>query len=243
VKFHKVMLLAFVVLLSFASVSRADMVTSSGYGFVPMANAINVVTLNDPNSSDIASSGLAQPGYNPVFLSFGFSVGGVTLPAGSTINSARLSFDFPVGVFPGFITSSWYVFMNPWNTFDGATFSDVSAVEYGAFVEVTSPHAAAPLFGLPGGTIDLLASGFGPDILVGDSLNLAGLASMNMTWNYDYTGYNAMTYTSMLATTVSQPHADLSVDYTAPVPEPGSLALLVTVLGSLSLCRKLRPWS
>lgn len=187
-----------------------------------------------------------QGGSSSLTTGFGLSVPGVTLPAGSVIQSATLSFTFPTasstasesisalnavdpgyevyysyscGIFDTCYESYWVPY-----GYDAPAYSGTGA-EYGDFTSVTSPDISATVTPSSSGTLDLMALGFGPDLASGDGLTLTGIATGDLSFGYVYSGYNSDSTTLIASTTTASPTAMLDVAYT-PAPEPQSLCLL-----------------
>lgn len=261
---HKAFLLALVALSCFATVGRADEMTSSGLTMVLGLPSAEYEVITKPLSSDVVSQGYNY--CNCSTVDFSFVVPGVTLPALSTIVSATLSFDFPGDMVPITDPTTSVVPVLPliWTgdslyiePYSGATYSSVFADEGGGFTSVSSPDnsAAVPaghlgLFPNPKGTIDLLGLGFGGDIQAGDPISLFGDSSSAIFMTIASTGNNAITITDADAVTASVPTATLDVVYTpyspppppppAPVPEPASVILLVTMLLAIAFVERKR---
>jgi hypothetical protein len=130
-----------------------------------------------------------------------------------------------------------------YNSYSAPGYS-VTGTLNGTFASVTSPDNSASLGSQNGGSIDLLAAGFGSDLAAGDSLTLSGNATSNLNFFYDYNGYNAYSTANMSANLNATPEATLNIDYTtAPAdptntPEPGSLAMLSIGMIGLGAMRK-----
>jgi hypothetical protein len=260
---HKAFLLALVALSCFASVGRADEMTSSGLTPVLGLPSAEYEVMTKALSSDVVSQRYNY--YNAPTFPFIVFVPGVSLPALSTIVSATLSFDFPgdtvpitdpttsvTPIVPYIYTGT--IIIEPWS---GATYSSVFAQEGGGFTSVGSLGISAPvppghlgLYPNPEGTIDLLALGFGADIQAGDSIDVYGRSVSAIFMTIASTGNNAITITDAEAITISVPTATLDVVYTpyspppppppAPVPEPASLILLLTVLLAVAFVERKR---
>lgn len=108
---------------------------------------------------------------------------------------------------------------------------------------MASPDNAASLGNQNGGSLDLLAAGFGSDLAAGDSLTLSGNATSNLFFLYTNDGFNFDSTANMFANLNATPQATLNIDYTsAPdptsAPEPGSFAMLGISIIGLGVMRK-----
>lgn len=97
------------------------------------------------------------------------------------------------------------------------------------FTNVTDGTATAAIHA---GSNDLLAMGFGPSLLAGNTLSVSGLAGLALTDSIFSYGYDADTLYSVSGSDPFNASGTLTVDYRLPTaaPEPGSAILLLTGL-------------
>jgi hypothetical protein len=106
------------------------------------------------------------------------------------------------------------------------------AIQTGTF-SLISGSFLAPSSAGPAGIDDLLALGFGPDLLAGVPITVFGSGSLTFFAVFVVPGTNSLTTFDVGASAIQVALAELSVTY-APIPEPASLILLGTGLVALA---------
>jgi hypothetical protein len=255
------------ILLSFSSLAYGDSLSSSGSSSVSVTAALNWTSNNCAASYSICSSNLNSSSFpSPTFS---VTVPGLTLPSNTVITDATLSFNFAntstaggysfasySAVDPGYYYTVSYPYSCGFSTcYNYSTYYysyTSSAPSYsvtgnldGTFASVSSPDNTASLGNQNGGSLDLLAAGFGSDLAAGDSLTLSGNATSSLNFLYTYDGYNANSTVNMSANLTATPQATLTIDYASipdpdpsDTPEPGSFAMLGLGIIGLGAMRK-----
>jgi hypothetical protein len=232
------------VMFFFGGVAWADSVSSSGFSIISVGTSVTVYSQNCGVSSYLCTS--YESSSSLPFGGFSISIPGASLPTGSAIDSATLTFNVPgnsTSVFSqqynyGPVNPGYYYrcgfFSTCFNQYSWQTGYLNGSFNLGGDVTgVSSPDHSALLAG-SSGSIDLIAAGFGTDLAAGDALTLSGFWNTSAGWGYGSTGYNSY-WTSTLTTDLfSTPTATLNVDY-VPTPEPSSALLLSTGLLSLGM--------
>lgn len=221
--------------LSPAPRALAGTITSTGSLSISLSPNDYYYSDNYALSSSIYYSGYGSV-YSPT-VGFTLAIPGVSLPPGSTIQSATLSFLFPSSAVGGGMITTYLSPVDAYSTYSCGFFStcytyypydaptyNVTGFEYGSFSSVMSPHDSSGIANLSGGTLNLLSLGFGPDLLAGDGLMLSGNASAYSSFYYTSFGYNAYSTTYLYSNTFSDPYATLDIQYRTA--EPGTLILL-----------------
>jgi len=239
----------------------ADSVTSNGFLIVGLSPTAQVTTENCGASYGVCGS--SSQSTEPV-STFALSVPGVSIPTGSTITGASLTFSLPSATASGGFSVvsvnivdrgyGYEVEVCPFTCYEEYEYYNYgySSPSYsvwgtisGAFTSLNSPDNSASLSG-NGETLDLLALGFGSDLAAGDSLTLSGTTSSTIGWN-TYPGYNSNSISDLFASPGTTVGANLEVDYTTgttdsdptSTPEPGTLNMIgAGLLGLVVLAKR-----
>lgn len=238
-----------VAVLVFGSVAAASPTTiiSTALTTIGLNPSANVYSNNYGANSGYGSY-ISSDGYNWYSYpngSFNLTVPGVTLPAGSILDSATLTFSFPTASAPG---SFYTTYLSPvdatytyyyscgfggfstcsgtgYNSYSAPSYS-VTGEEYGGFTSVVSAHGSQSLSG--SGSVNLLPS-FSSDLLAGNALTLSGTSGAYLSWYYTYYGYNGYSDSYLYSTVNTSPAATLTVQYST-TPEPATFILFGTGL-------------
>jgi len=253
-------------MLSFSSIAYGDSIYSSGSSSISVTATLSWTSNNCAVSSSICGTNLNSSNFpNPAFT---VTIPGVTLPSNTVITDATLSFSFANSSAPGGYSLTTYNAVDPgyWYTVEHSYscgffstcydyYNEYQSYSYapptysvtgsltGTFASVASPDNTASLGNQNGGSLDLLAAGFGSDLGAGDSLTLSGNASSDLFFLYTYDGFNANSTADMSANLDATPEATLNIDYTTvpdptDAPEPSSFAMLGVGILGLGVIRK-----
>lgn len=238
-----------VAVLVFASVAAASPTTIASTAFTTVSlNPYASVYSNNYGANGGYGGYISSEGYNWTNFpsaTFSLTVPGVTVPAGSILDSATLTFSFPSASAPGSFYTTYLSAVNPtytytyscgffgdstcygtgYNSYNPPSYS-VTGEEYGGFTSVVSTHGSQSLSG--SGSINLLTS-FSSDLLAGNALTLSGTSGAYLSWYYTYYGYNGYSDSYLYSTVNTSPSATLTVQYST-TPEPATFILFGTGL-------------
>jgi hypothetical protein len=232
----------------------AEAATITSTGSVTLENYYAKAELqytNCPDSSSACGTFVTSPDYT--IERFVLNIPGVSLPAGSTITSASLTYDLPYLVRDGVANLESFEPVDPNASAHPPVLYAMSAL-VALPMSLTSDGVTYTFpYNGPGsrGDLDLLAAGFGSQILAGDPLAFGGRAEpTQITWGFrtddDHpfadTGYNADSSFLLYVGFPSTPAAaTLEVTYElAAVPEPSAWATMLAGLAAIGAALRAR---
>ncbi len=232
-------------------------ISSSGGIQFTVAKSGQAEVVNFGNSSVVQS--VSCGGCGSEFFHVFFDVPVPALPSGATINSASLQLfnDSGPATAGGHLESLAAVQTGGCGipiTIGGPFFSitighigsctqrsawgTVAASQSGVFASIEIDGSSQSLGSIAVGTIDLLAMGFGPELLSEAPIRLEDVGRLDLNATLTDPGFNARSVFVIFGESLHTASATLTIDYTpAAVPVPSTLALLGIGLLALA-CRR-----
>jgi hypothetical protein len=236
-----------------------DFITASGGGGVSVG-ATGTLTFTDTfgsNSSNFTGNSSAVGGFE-------FFVGPLALPGGAILKSAVLDFSLtPSGALTPSLSRSeadytyqsgeyWVCTDYYWGRCYSGYWVPTYSTGYGGTANISassknrftwlSDGTTSVLLPSSGGSVDLLSLGFGPSLLAGKSFAIRGQGEVDLISSISSYGYEARTSYNISAFENVSANGTVTAGYSlpSPVPEPGSIPVLATLLAGIGIASRKR---